>query len=89
MGCRTKALNLIWFRGGGDLGDYFTASGDYRGKGLGCQVGKAMIIADRGFGIAECLLRKFQPNALCSLAPHDHQILQYLLSVDFQVEAIT
>jgi len=26
VGCRTKALNLIWFRGGGDLGDYFTAS---------------------------------------------------------------
>jgi hypothetical protein len=30
VGCRTKALNLMWFRGGGDLGDYFTASG---GKG--------------------------------------------------------
>ena len=31
VGCRTKALNLIWFRGGGDLGDYFTASGGYLG----------------------------------------------------------
>jgi len=30
VGCRTKALNLIWFRGGGDLGDYFTASGGLR-----------------------------------------------------------
>jgi len=29
VGCRTKALNLIWFRGGGDLGDYFTASGGW------------------------------------------------------------
>jgi hypothetical protein len=33
VGCRTRALNLIWFRGGGDLGDYFTASG--RGEGEG------------------------------------------------------
>ena len=31
VGCRTKALNLIWFRGGGDLGDYFTASGGHLG----------------------------------------------------------
>jgi len=30
VGCRTKALNLIWFRGGVDLGDYFTASGRER-----------------------------------------------------------
>jgi hypothetical protein len=26
-----KALNLTWFRGGGDSGDYFTASGGLRG----------------------------------------------------------
>jgi hypothetical protein len=26
-GVQDKALNLTWFRGGGDLGDYFTASG--------------------------------------------------------------
>jgi len=31
VGCSTKALNLIWFRGGGDLGDYFRASGGQGG----------------------------------------------------------
>jgi hypothetical protein len=35
VGCRTKALNLIWFRGGGDLRYNFTASG---GEGEGGKI---------------------------------------------------